>query len=141
VVGAGSLGERVRALAATIPGVEVAGHVDAGRLAAEYDRAAVVIVPSRYEGLGLVALEAQAHRAAVAGYDVDGLRDAVPQRDLLVPPGHLSALADRCIRLIDEPQYREDVAARGREFVRAEHSWDAMARRLEQVYADVVSGR
>ena len=36
----------------------------ARRLGAEYARAAVVVMPSRYEGLGLVALEAQAYKLA-----------------------------------------------------------------------------
>jgi glycosyltransferase involved in cell wall biosynthesis len=138
VLGGGSLEAQVRRFAATVPGIKVAGRVGEGRLAAEYARAAVVLVPSHYEGLGLVALEAQAHGAAVAGYDVAGLRDAVPERDLLVTPGDTAALTDLCLRLIDEPQRREEVSQRARSWVRTAHSWESVARRLEEVYATVL---
>ena len=45
-----------------------------------------------YEGLGLVALEAQAAGAVVVGCDVDGLRDAVAEPSVLVAPGDAAAL-------------------------------------------------
>jgi glycosyltransferase involved in cell wall biosynthesis len=139
VIGGGPLEARVRAHAAAVPGIEVAGRVDDARLASEYARATVVVVPSRYEGLGLVALEAQAHGAVVAGYDVDGLRDAVMQRDMLVTPGDTAALLRACLRVIDDPSLRAEVAGRGRSWVQEAHSWEAVGRRLEEVYAAVLS--
>lgn len=138
VVGGGRLEEPVRGLGATVPGVEVAGRVDDVRLVAEYQRAAIVLVPSRYEGLGLVALEAQAHGAVVAGYDVDGLRDAVAHRDLLVRPGDEGGLVELCLRLVDDHAWRERLAASARDWVRDRHSWEAVGRRLDEVYASVL---
>ncbi len=96
VVGDGSLAARVRAAAAGTPGLTVAGRVDDDRLARQYHSAAVVLMPSRYEGLGLVALEAQARGAVVVGYDVEGLRDAVAEPSLLVDRGDAGA-ADRAL--------------------------------------------
>lgn len=138
IVGEGSLGADVRR-AARATGIEVAGRVDDGRLWAEYSRATIVLMPSRYEGLGLVALEAQAHGAVVVGYDVEGLRDAVPEPGLLVRPGDVGGLVSVCLGLVDDPQRRRELADRGRERVREQHSWPEMAARLEQVYA-VVAG-
>ncbi len=138
VLGAGRLQERVRALAAGASGIDVAGHVDETRLAAEYARAAVVLMPSRYEGLGLVALEAQAHGAVVAGYDVEGLRDAVAHPQLLVRRGERARLTDLCLRLLDDQPWREALAAQARTWVSARHSWDAVGRRLGEVYAAVL---
>ena len=140
VLGGGSLDRAVRAAAVTAPGIEVGGRVDPDRLAAEYARAAIVIVPSRYEGLGLVALEAQAHGAVVVGYDVAGLRDAVTAGELLVAPGESAALVRLCLELIDEPRRRWDIATASRERVRRDHSWDAVAERLEAVYGAVSAG-
>jgi glycogen synthase len=137
VVGGGSLGAAVRRAAAAERGIEVAGHVDDATLSAEYSRATLVVMPSRYEGLGLVALEAQAHGAVVVGYDVDGLRDAVPEPGLLVSSGDVAALVAVCVELIDSPQRRGELAARASQRVRSEHSWEGMAARLEQVYTDV----
>ncbi len=138
VVGSGSLQAQVRAMGARLPGIEVAGFVDEGRLTGEYERATIVLVPSTYEGLGLVALEAQARGALVVGYDVDGLRDAVAPPGLLVPPGDVAAMTQLCLQLIDDPRRCADMAAQNREWVRASHSWERVGARLEQVYAEVV---
>jgi glycosyltransferase involved in cell wall biosynthesis len=139
VVGAGSLAAEVRALAAGVPGLDVAGRVDEVRLRGEYARASVVLVPSRYEGLGLVALEGQAQGAVVVGYDVEGLRDAVADRRLLVPPGDRDALARACVGLLDDGARLSEAAAAGREWVRATHSWDRVGTRLGEVYDAVRS--
>ena len=65
VVGRGRLKAVVAAACAASSGVEFVGAVSDQQLAAEYASAAVVLVPSAYEGLGLVALEAMAAGAAV----------------------------------------------------------------------------
>ncbi|MDQ2960105.1 MAG: glycosyltransferase family 4 protein [Candidatus Dormibacteraeota bacterium] len=134
VVGSGHLDDEVRRVALG-SGVEVIGRVDEQRLREEYARAAVVLIPSRYEGLGLVALEAQAAGAVVVGTDVDGLRDAVFSPDTLVDVGDIDAAVDQCLRLIDNPGERGAIAAGAQREVLAVHSWDVFAARLEQVYA------
>ena len=74
--------------------IEYLGALDREALNHEYARAAIVVMPSRFEGLGMVALEAQAAGTPVVGFDVDGLRDAVGAGGVLVPAGDLLALRD-----------------------------------------------
>ncbi len=63
-------------------------------LASLYGQAAVVAMPSREEGLGLVAVEAQLCGARVVGYASGGLIDVVQSPGgVLVKPGDLEALA------------------------------------------------
>jgi glycosyltransferase involved in cell wall biosynthesis len=142
VVGRGSLERRVRGLATTAGGhtVEVAGALPDDAVHELYARAAVVLVPSRYEGLGLVALEAMAAGAAVVGYDVTGLRDAVGDGGLLVPPGDVAALVAAARSLLTDPSRRAEVAARGRERV-APYRWSDTAARVEAIYREVLAGR
>jgi glycosyltransferase involved in cell wall biosynthesis len=137
VVGGGSLEARVRWFAAGIPGVEVTGRVDEQRLTTEYARASILLVPSLYEGLGLVALEAQAQGAVAVGYDVDGLRDAIAESSLIVPVNDEGAMTKICLDLIDNPRRRQELAHAGLERVRAAHSWERIGRRLEEVYDEV----
>jgi glycosyltransferase involved in cell wall biosynthesis len=114
------------------------GNIDDDQLAREYARASVVLVPSRYEGLGMVALEAQMSGTPVAGYDVDGLRDAVSDGGVLVRPGDTAGLRAATVALLDDASRSAEMGARGRDRVRREHSWDQVGGRLEAIYAEVL---
>lgn len=142
VIGEGSLVGRVRDAAAAVPDgrVSLLGAVDDATLAREYARASVVLVPSAYEGLGLVALEAQVAGAAVCGYDVTGLRDAIGEGGIVTCPGDVGALAEAAWGLLRDEPRRADKAARGREAVLREHSWDAAAGRITEVYRAALAG-
>ena len=96
IVGGGSLEADARRAAEASSGrIEYLGALDRETLNREYARAAIVVMPSRFEGLGMVALEAQAAGTPVVGFDVDGLRDAVGSGGVLVPAGDLAAPARR----------------------------------------------
>jgi glycosyltransferase involved in cell wall biosynthesis len=138
VVGRGRLDAQVREAAEQAAGVvEVRGAVSDGELRDLYARAAVVLMPSRYEGLGLVALEAMAAGAAVVAYDVTGLCDAVGDAGALVPPGDNSAMAAAAVALLDDPVRRLELAARAREQVAGRNSWAVAAGRVDEVYRSV----
>jgi glycosyltransferase involved in cell wall biosynthesis len=139
LIGRGRLDRAVRLAAAAGPpgAVEVRGAVSEEELTGAYAGAAVLLVPSCYEGLGLVALEAMAAGAAVVAYDVSGLRDAVAGRGTLVPSGDRAAMARACTALLADPDRRLATAERARDQVRAAHSWDAVASRVEDVYRSI----
>jgi glycogen(starch) synthase len=139
VVGEGQLGDAVRAAARDEPRLLVRGAVEDAELREEYARAALVLMPSRYEGLGLVALEAQAAGTPVVGYDVDGLRDAVADDGLLVMSGDRTALLSAARQLLQDPHRREELGHRARERMQREHAWPAVARRLLDVYERVIT--
>ena len=139
IVGGGSLEAEVRQAAYSSGGrIQYLGALDREALNREYARAAIVLMPSRFEGLGMVALEAQAAGTPVVGFDVDGLRDAVGAGGVLVTAGDLSALRVVAKELLDDPARRAEAGAQGREVVLAEHSWDAIGERLEQIYRSVI---
>ena len=139
MVGGGSFEAEVRRAAHSSRGrIEYLGALGREALNREYARAAIVLMPSRFEGLGMVALEAQAAGTPVVGFDVDGLRDAVGTGGVLVPGGDLSALRVAAIDLLNDPARRAEAGARGREVVLAEHSWDSIGARLEEIYRSVI---
>ena len=106
-------------------GIEVLGWLDRRRLCAAYRRAAVVVMPSRWqEPFGIVGLEALTLGTAVAAWDSGGVREWHPGGELLAPWGDVDALA-RAIRV--GPGCRVDPP---RGFER-----DLLIRRMEAVYA------
>ena len=87
---------------------QAVGFVAPGEVGAYYERAAVVVVPSRREGYGMVAREAMAHGRPVVATAVGGLVDAVEDgvTGLLVPPRDAAALRAALERLLGDPELR-----------------------------------
>jgi glycosyltransferase involved in cell wall biosynthesis len=137
VIGTGRLEAAVRGEARSCDQITVLGRVDDARVSGELARASVVLMPSRFEGLGLVALEAQARGTPVVGYDVTGLRDAVREGGMLVEEDDEEALRRACLRVLEDDVIAAELSARGREFVEREHSWDVVGTLLQQAYAAV----
>jgi glycosyltransferase involved in cell wall biosynthesis len=105
-----------------------------------YERAAVVAVPSRREGYGMVAREAMAHGRAVVATDVGGLRDAIDDGvdGLLVPPRDVAALRAALESLLGDPQLRSRLGAAARAKAEREWSREAMADALVRAYEEAV---
>jgi glycosyltransferase involved in cell wall biosynthesis len=89
----------------------LAGAVSPGKLAQLYDRADLFVMPSLYEGYGMVLTEALARGLPIvttlSGAGAEGLPDAAA---LKVPPGDAAALAKALARLIDAPAERRQRA-------------------------------
>ncbi len=95
------------ALEARAPSVRFVGQVPPAELAALRERAAVAVVPSRYqEILPLAALEAMAAGLPTVAARSGGLAEAVPEEGLYAP-GDVNALADRLTHLWRDAQAGE----------------------------------
>ena len=92
---------------------DAVGFVPPHELGPWYDRAAVVVVPSRREGYGMVAREAMAHGRPVVATAVGGLVDAVEDgvTGLLVPAGDAEALRKALRRLLGDAELRARLGA------------------------------
>jgi D-inositol-3-phosphate glycosyltransferase len=134
---------RVRALA---DGLGVAGRVrlvdpQPHHLLSSWYRAAdVVLVPSRTESFGLVALEAAACGRPVVAADVGGLRTIVDHgtTGFLIDGRDPSDFAAAAGRLLEEPGL---AAAMGRAAAAraAGYTWSTAAGRLRRLYADLTT--
>jgi glycosyltransferase involved in cell wall biosynthesis len=107
IVGDGPLRDRVP---------EAVGFVPHDRIGDYYERAAVVCVPSRREGYGMVAREAMAYGRPVVATRVGGLVDAVEDgvAGLLVPAGDIPALRSALAQLLDDAARRTLLGVAGR---------------------------
>ncbi len=98
--------------------------------------------PALAEGLGVVALKAQAAGVPVVGFAAGGLVEAVADREtgLLVPPEDVAALTAAIRTLIDDDALRERLGRAGRERMQREFSIDAMVDSHVELYEAVVDG-
>jgi glycosyltransferase involved in cell wall biosynthesis len=106
---------------------DAVGFVPPAELGQYYDRAAIVVCPSRREGYGVVAREAMAHGRPVVAVAVGGLLDAVEHErtGLLVPPGDAGALRAAIERLLGDQLLRARLGAAARERAGERFSWTA----------------
>jgi alpha-maltose-1-phosphate synthase len=111
--------------------------------------ATVFVVPSVYEPLGIVNLEAAACGTAVVASAVGGIPEVVDdgRTGLLVPydPDDVQSfeagLAARISELAADPERAAAMGAAGRERVLAEFGWPAIAQQTVEVYSQVLAAR
>jgi glycosyltransferase involved in cell wall biosynthesis len=98
----------------------------------------LVVVPSRYEGFGLTALEAMALGRPVLASTAGGLPEVVGPAGVLVPPADPPALAEALGELLDDPDRRARLAEAGRRRAAAEFALQVVASRLLSIYRGLV---
>lgn len=100
--------------------------------------AAVLVRPSRTEGMSLALLEAMAAGVPVVASDIPANRELLGDGGgRLVPVGDPDALARAVAGLLADPAARQRVARAGRVVAEC-HSWDRTAHDTLEVVADVV---
>ena len=73
--------------------------------------------------------------------DISGYRDVMtPETAVAFPPGDEQALADAIEALLADEPRRSAMGAAARALAQERYSWDAIARRLVEIYGDVTSG-
>jgi len=100
----------------TRPGVTALGWCDDARVRAELAAADCVVIPSRWEGFGLVALEAMRAGRAVIASDVGGLPEVVENGHTgwLIPPENPAVLRAALLSLSDAQLVSAGMAGRQR---------------------------
>ena len=115
--------------------VSLLGDLDQSALAAQYDRADLFVLATRYEGYGMAVAEALARGLPVISTATGAIQDLVGDAGIIVSPGDLQALAAALSSVIGDPMLGATLRAnaccrRGRL-----PTWDAaaaaMARTLE----------
>lgn len=123
--------------------VEFAGKVSSAELAASYRRAAVVVLPSLFEGFGLPAVEALAVGTPVVATRAGALPEVLEtaRAGKLVAPADAAALAKGIGEVLErwEPHHREALAARER--IEAAWAWPRIAARTARVYGELTGAR
>lgn len=117
--------------------VTFAGHVPDEDLAAAVAAADAVVLPSRYEPFGIVALEAAAAGAPLVVARSGGLAEIVVDGETgtSFPAQDVAALADAVVRVLDDPAEAQRRAGRARGRLATGFDWAGIAARTAEVYA------
>ena len=126
IVGSGTRGDNLKRQAASLGlsgAVTFAGQISRAAIIPILDRAAVLVLPSRSEGLGRVIIEAHARGRPVVASRVGGIPELVEhgRNGLLVEPEDPSALAEALARILGDAKLQQDLGAYGRRTAQARH--------------------
>ncbi len=120
--------ERLRAMAADVPRVEIVRAVPNPETLRRISRALLLVLPSRCEGLGRVLIEAMSAGVATIGSDAGGTPHCISdgENGLLFPAGNAEELSKRMRELLSNDELRNRLGRRAYEM--------AHPRFTEQVY-------
>ena len=143
VVGRGAQDEE-RELA-ELPGVEVAGWLEADALATAVRRATLAMAPWADTAANRARHSAKVLELMVAGvplvaYRVGELAVTPGEAGVLVEPGRADAFGEAVVGLLRDPERRTALAEAGRARVRAHFTWDALAEVALAAYRGASSG-
>lgn len=121
--------------------VEFCGRVEGQAKFELMARAHAVLMPSRFETFGMVAVEAQAVGVPLVTFDVGPLAEVTGGVATdLIPPFDVTAFAQAVARRVLDPESREALLTSGRVWAR-QYNWDVLAARQEACYLAALESR
>jgi hypothetical protein len=141
VIGDGPELDRIRALAeklCVIGRVHFRGRQSRVEVAEACRRCTVFVLPSRYEGLGCVYLEAMASGKVAIGCTGQGIEEVIRHREngWLVPPDGLEELIEGLRVLLGNDSLRRQIGAAARNAVLQSFTLAHQAQSLLKVYRE-----
>ena len=120
--------------------IRFVGRVSEEELPRYYKTCDVFCAPSTgFESFGIVLLEAMAAGKPIVASNIRGYRSVMEdgQEGLLVEPENERAIAEAIIRLLRDPQLRQEMGQRGqRKAIR--YDWPLVARQVLDVYEELI---
>lgn len=101
----------------------------------------VFVLPSLWEGMPNVVLEAYVLSKPVIATQVDGAKEIIQDNKtgFLVPPRDWEKLANAIKLLLKNQKTREEFGKKGKEFVAQNFSLDRMVKDIEELYEQLIS--
>jgi phosphatidyl-myo-inositol alpha-mannosyltransferase len=117
-------------------GIDVRGFLPQEEFTDELLRAKALVAPSLGgESFGIVLVRPLACATPVVASDIPGYRETMrPESCVPFPPGDVDALAESVIGLLADEPRRRAMGAAGRAYAETQFAWDAIARRLVDIY-------
>jgi L-malate glycosyltransferase len=113
---------------------------DALRLMASFD---IFVLPSVWEGFGIVLLEAMASGKPVIGTAVGGIPEVIEEgvNGYLVEPRNPQQIAAKIMHLLKNEALRNQMGEKGKQMVRDKYDVRDMVKSIENLYISVLNGK
>jgi glycosyltransferase involved in cell wall biosynthesis len=101
----------------------------------------VAVLPSFFEGMGRVLLEAMAMEKPVVASRVGGIPDLVKHKvnGLLVKPGDVTELANALEQILSDSEISSKMGKEGRKRIQEQFSADIMVQSIDRVYRELLT--
>jgi glycosyltransferase involved in cell wall biosynthesis len=121
--------------------IRFAGHVE--RVEGLLARSRIFLLTSYSEGLSIALAEAMMAGAVPVVANVGDLGELVEngRTGWLISSGDFDGYAEKIVSLLSDPQMWAEMSARGREKALANNGLEAVTRRWESAFSEVVRGR
>lgn len=145
LVGEGPEKERLQKLAVELgigDAVEFLGALNYDVVAQKVREADFFVMPSYFEALGCVYLEAMASNVAVLGVNGCGIDEIVEDKvnGYLVDPRSVEQIEERLVYAIENPEQHAQIAGKGHETVMQKYLWKHAAAALDRAYSELLNG-
>lgn len=142
IVGEGVDESALKALAANLGishKVDFPGAVAPQSVFEVINKATVMLLPSRFEGLPLVALEAARMERPIISSAVDGLPDLVTDQEtgMVLPDNSEQALAEAILSMLRDPQKAIAMGKAAAKRVEANFAFEECVSRYDQLYRQI----
>lgn len=93
------------------------------------------VIDLKFEGFGIVYLEASACGKPIVATDAGGIRDAVLDEEtgLIADDGDIEGVAERIVRILDDVDLGKRLGESGRKYA-AENDWGYIAQQFQKLY-------
>ncbi len=121
---------------------ELVGCVPHDQALEFYRHASFFVLPSRFEGLPMVILEALAAGLPIVATPVGGIPDVIHEgyNGFLVPVGNVDVLSAKMLLLVNDGNLRASMGARSREIAERDLDTSCYVNQLVQLYESVLAG-
>lgn len=115
-------------------------QMDVSEIIATFD---VAVLPSFFEGMGRVLLEAMAMEKPVVASRVGGIPDLVEHgvNGFLVSPGDVLELSNTIKKIVRDKKLAHEMAEKGRKRITEQFSAEAMVQSIEKVYNECLNAK
>ena len=143
IAGTGKLKNKLQQLATNLgifERVVFLGKVSDVDLKVLYQSAAIFVLPSKFEGFGIVLTEAMACGTPVVGTDVPGIIDIVEEgHGRLVEQGNTRQLADMLRNMLNNRSLRSAMGKKARKMAMENYHISIISRKFTSLYGTIMS--